>query len=90
MNKQYHLLFQGKVQGVWFRSKSKNLADKHKIKGWVKNLANGKVEMVIESQPEKIDAFLIELEKNFKNNIFKIEKKEKKIFSRLDSFKIVY
>jgi len=44
----------GRVQGVFFRAKTKQEADRIGIKGWVKNLFDGSVEAVFEGDLEKV------------------------------------
>jgi acylphosphatase len=44
----------GRVQGVFFRALTKEIADKLGIKGYVKNLADGSVEVVAEGPEGKI------------------------------------
>ena len=43
-----HILVTGKVQGVFFRQATKVVAIKNNVTGWVKNLENGQVEILIE------------------------------------------
>ncbi|MBI3018949.1 MAG: acylphosphatase [Deltaproteobacteria bacterium] len=43
--KRVHLLISGCVQGVFFRANAKKMADLFRLKGWVKNLATGQVEL---------------------------------------------
>lgn len=43
-----HLFISGIVQGVFFRAKTKTHADCLKLKGYVKNLSDGRVEVCIE------------------------------------------
>jgi acylphosphatase len=38
----------GKVQGVYFRQNTRNVANRHRVTGWVKNLKDGRVEAVLE------------------------------------------
>jgi len=45
-----HVLVRGRVQGVFFRAETKYEADKRKIKGWVRNLQDGRVEAVFEGE----------------------------------------
>ena len=58
MIKSIRLTIVGSVQGVFFRQFVKEEADKHKLKGYVRNLDDGKVEVFIEGQNEDIDAMI--------------------------------
>ncbi len=62
-------LFSGNVQGVGFRFVTKEKAKKLNLKGWVKNLADGKVEAVF--QGENIERIIKELKESF--SIEKVE-----------------
>jgi acylphosphatase len=53
-----HVLISGRVQGVWFRASTKEKADELKIKGWVKNTPDGKVEAVFEGPKEKVEEII--------------------------------
>jgi acylphosphatase len=50
--------YSGRVQGVGFRYTVQALAPAYPVAGWVRNLANGDVELVAEGPPEEVDAFL--------------------------------
>jgi acylphosphatase len=58
MIKSIRLTIIGSVQGVFFRQFVKENADKHKLKGYVRNLDDGKVEVFIEGQNDNIDAMI--------------------------------
>ena len=49
-----HVIFDGRVQGVFFRSNAKKCADSLGVTGWVRNTADGKVEAVFEGEEEKV------------------------------------
>lgn len=53
--RRVHVFISGKVQGVWFRSSTKRIAEQLGLNGWVKNLPDGRVEAVFEGDPEKIE-----------------------------------
>ena len=44
--KTVHLLVSGKVHGVFFRAFTKDNARQLNLKGWARNIANGKVEIL--------------------------------------------
>ena len=48
----------GRVQGVGFRYTAQHLAGSYGIKGYVRNLPGGDVELVAEGSSDKVDAFL--------------------------------
>lgn len=56
--KRYHILVSGSVQGVSFRSFTVAHAIDLKIKGFVRNTDNDKVEIVAECEPEQLKKFL--------------------------------
>jgi acylphosphatase len=58
MKVRAHVLVSGRVQGVFFRSETKRKADNHDVKGWVRNLPDGKVEAVFEGEEEKVKALI--------------------------------
>jgi len=49
-----HILVKGKVQGVFFRKNTKQIADELKIKGWVKNSDEGHVEIIAQADEDSI------------------------------------
>lgn len=47
------VLVSGKVQGVFYRDTTKKEADKRGVRGWVRNLRDGRVEAVFEADAAK-------------------------------------
>jgi acylphosphatase len=58
MKARAHVFVSGRVQGVFFRSQTKHNADRHDVKGWVRNLANGRVEAVFEGEKDAVEALI--------------------------------
>jgi len=52
--KQFHILIQGDIQGIGFRSWIKREAEKLHIVGWVKNREDGTVEAVVQGDGENV------------------------------------
>ena len=53
-----HLLISGKVQGVWFRESMRQEALGLGATGWVRNLADGRVEAMVCGEPEIVNGLL--------------------------------
>lgn len=53
-----HLLIFGRVQGVAFRCYTQEIAQSLEIKGWVRNCWDGKVEIVMEGDEEKVEQLI--------------------------------
>jgi acylphosphatase len=51
--------YSGRVQGVGFRYTVRAIARQFAVKGYVKNLADGRVELVVEGRAEEIRAMLL-------------------------------
>jgi acylphosphatase len=50
-----HLFIKGRVQGVFYRAFTRNVAVKLGLSGWVKNLYDGRVEAVFEGDRALIE-----------------------------------
>lgn len=50
--------YQGRVQGVGFRYQTCDVASGHAVTGYVRNLPDGRVQLVVEGEATALDAFL--------------------------------
>ena len=57
MIKSTHAVAKGRVQGVGFRYSAVEVATNVGVSGYVKNLQNGDVELVVQGEPHKIESF---------------------------------
>lgn len=64
-----HVLFSGTVQGVGFRYTTQRFARELKITGWVKNLSDGRVEMMAEGPRERLENLIYKLDKYYEGKI---------------------
>ena len=55
IQKRIHIFVTGRVQGVFFRQSTKVMAIKNNVKGWVRNLDDGRVEIVAQGETQDID-----------------------------------
>ena len=58
MKKRVHAFYAGKVQGVGFRMTAEDTANQFGVVGWVKNLRDGRVEVLAEAEEAALKRFL--------------------------------
>lgn len=54
-----HLLIRGRVQGVFFRQTTQDVARKLDLSGWVRNLPSGDVEIKVQGPTDKIERLIV-------------------------------
>lgn len=58
MSVRAHVLFFGKVQGVFFRDNTRRKAQTLGVSGWVRNLPDGSVEAVMEGDRVRVEELI--------------------------------
>ncbi|HEV3436753.1 MAG TPA: acylphosphatase [Gemmata sp.] len=82
--------YAGYVQGVGFRATAARIARLHPIRGWVRNLADGRVELLVDGLAEAIEAFLADIRLRMAEYIETEEVTDRESDMTLDGFRIVY
>jgi acylphosphatase len=80
--------YTGKVQGVGFRASAVEISRDYTVTGWVKNLADGRVQLLAEGQKEAVEAFLKAIRTHWKDNIEKEDVQEQTASGKYKKFEI--
>ncbi len=90
MKKAVRLYIEGTVQGIFFRQFVKDNAERFNIRGFVRNLEDGKVEVFAEGEAENVDSLIELCKKGPKHSqIRKVDIKEEKL-QDFKEFKILH
>jgi len=63
--------FTGRVQGVGFRYTTRNIARRFAVAGYVRNLPDGRVELVAEGTLSEVRAFIDDIDSQMSHHITK-------------------
>ena len=63
------VVYAGRVQGVGFRYTARQLADGCDVTGFVRNLADGRVQLVVEGPHAEVDRYLAALAEQLSGHI---------------------
>lgn len=87
---QWMVLYSGHVQGVGFRYTAARLAERHAIQGYVKNLRDGRVQLVAEGNETTVMAFLQDVRSTMGDNIQAVQTTSCPPTNEFDGFSIQY
>ena len=90
MKKAKRLYVSGTVQGIFYRAFIKENAERIGLKGFVRNLDDGRVEIFIEGNPDEVNKMIELAKKGPKHSVIKgVEEKTEK-FQSFKQFKILH
>jgi acylphosphatase len=78
--------YRGQVQGVGFRFTARQIAQQFAVSGYVRNLSDGRVELVAEGEPNDLDRFLAELESSMRGYVSGTETRQFAATGEFESF----
>jgi acylphosphatase len=81
-----HCIFSGRVQGVGFRYATRNLSINFDVTGYVRNLPDGRVDLVIEGPAFEVDSFVDAINDRMKHYIRNIETHEQPAAGEFSQF----
>ena len=90
MHKQLHIYYSGAVQGIGFRFTAENIAGRLGVSGWVKNLHDGRVEILAEGEEESLKGLLEELSSCFSRYIRQADTQWNEPANRFKDFRIEF
>ncbi|MEO6811701.1 MAG: acylphosphatase [Isosphaeraceae bacterium] len=72
-NERRRTFYRGRVQGVGFRMATRSLARGFAVSGFVRNLEDGRVEVVAEGESDELDRFQDAMAEEFSEQILGVE-----------------
>jgi len=80
--------YSGNVQGIGFRATAVMIARDYPVTGWVKNLTDGRVQLLVEGEADAVTKFLKAIRDHWKGQIDKEETEDQKPTGKFKKFEI--
>ena len=90
MKKSVRLYIDGTVQGVFFRGFVKENAERYDVKGFVRNLEDGRVEIFLEGDANNVNKMMEVLKKGPRHAQIRNVKVKAEKFQDFKTFKILH
>ncbi|MFH1577782.1 MAG: acylphosphatase [Candidatus Omnitrophota bacterium] len=90
MTKRIHLFYSGRVQGVGFRYTVQGVAYDLEVVGWIKNLYDGRVEVVAEAEESALKKFLSYVRQHFQDYIKNTDVQWQNATGEFEDFRITF
>lgn len=84
------IIISGRVQGVGFRYTAMTLAKRYDISGYVRNISDGSVEMVVQGRKDDIKEYLERISSEFSGYITSHKSEAVEYDPSYSNFKIAY
>ena len=86
------VIFEGRAQGVGFRYTVKDLSRGFEVCGWVKNLADGSVELQVMGEADEVESFIKEIaeESAVAHHVSKLTAVKIPLLENCSGFRIVH
>ena len=85
-----HVYYSGTVQGVGFRCTAVKAARGRGLAGFVRNLRDGRVELVVEGEAGEVAAFLADVAETMGDSIRGVEAAEEPVGGEFKAFGVAY
>ena len=82
--------FSGRVQGVFFRATTHSVASGFQVTGLVRNLPDGRVQLVAEGSTAELDRFQAAVENAMRPNITEVDASDDAATGEFAGFTIAY
>jgi len=90
MQKQLHIFYSGKVQGIGFRYTVADIANQQKVCGWIKNLIDSRVEVVAIADEDTLNNFLKSVKEHFSHYIVDCNIEWLPVSRKFSDFQIIF
>ncbi len=90
MKKSVRLYINGTVQGVFFRIFIKENAERYNVKGFTRNLEDGRIEIFLEGDSDKVNKMIELCKKGPKHSIIKKVEMKSEPFQDFKTFKLLH
>ncbi len=84
------VLYSGRVQGVGFRFTAYRIARQYQVSGFVRNLPDGRVELVAEGRAEQVQTFVSTVQNHMKLSIGRADVVRSPATNEFADFEISY
>jgi acylphosphatase len=82
------VIYSGRVQGVGFRYTAQRIAQRHAVTGFVKNLRDGRVELIAQGAREELERLLKEIAGAMQGNIEATDVQTVPVSAQFRSFEV--